>query len=93
LPQDEVRVPVGDKLIDRIHIGIHAVADVEVEREVARLLLEFFPVNRLSGQAIPYIDAALVHASSFRSFTEQPCTPQHLRWKSVRLHRSPFPLS
>jgi len=87
LAHDEVKAPIVDKTINRVH---NAIVDVEVEREVARLLLEFYPVNRFSGQAIPYIEAALAHASSFRSFTEQPCTPQHLRWKSVWLHRSPF---
>jgi len=55
LAHDEVKAPIVDKTINRVHNGIHAIVDVEVEREVARLLLEFYPVNRFSGQGHAHI--------------------------------------
>ena len=60
-----------------------------VETEVARQASLFFPSDSV-GLTITYLKAALEHASEFRPFTEQLCTPQYLGWNSVRLHRSPL---
>ena len=66
-------------------------SDNKVDTEVARLGSAFFSVNKKTGPALTYLDAVLEHASEYRPFTEQLCTPQHLRWKSVWLHLSSFP--
>ena len=49
LVQDEVKSFVDDKMISRVQAAIHAVADVEVEREVARLSLRFYPMKSQDG--------------------------------------------
>ena len=65
-----------------------------VETEVARRASAFFPVKDDDDDntipTIAYLKAALAHSSRFRHLSGQLCTPQHLRWKSVWLHRSPF---
>ena len=86
LIQDEVKTPVDDKMIDRIQTVMHVVTNVEVEKQVARLASEFFPVK--NDDALPsltYIKAALGHASKFRPSNGQLRTPEHLRWKQVRV--------
>src|SRR5260221_3762399 len=53
----------------------------KVDKEAARQALTFFVME--SKSTIPvlmYLEAVLGHASKFRPFTEQVCTPQHLRW-------------
>jgi serine/threonine protein kinase len=82
--QIEVKNPVPDKMSVRMQNLIYADTEVKVEKEVARLLLEFFSKNQTLGPALTYFHAAFEHASKFRPFTEQLCTPQHLGWNSVR---------
>ena len=83
LIQDEVKTSVDDKIIDRIKTTIHSITCVEVEKEVARLLLQFFSVSRNTGPTITYFENVLEYASTFRSLKGQVCTPEHLRWKQV----------
>jgi len=64
----------------------------KVVTEVARLASAFFPANRGIGTALTYLDAVSKHASTFRPTSQPLVTPQHLRWKSVRLHLSSFTL-
>ena len=89
--QDKAKTLVDDRVVDRIQTAIHTLASVEVDNEVARLSLEFFPMiqNRVTA-ATTYLDAALVKASIFRPLNGQLCTPQHLGWKFVRQQHSPF---
>ena len=100
LPQDEVRAPVGDRVIDRIHIGIHMIVDVKVEKDVARLSLYFPSVDSQGNPALirlraqNHATAAINHALDFDHLAvDHLCTPQHLRWKLVWLNRSLFTLS
>jgi len=93
-----VATPVDDKIIDRVCALIHGATDVEVEKEVARLSLEFPSITsqdddptEIRVRAQTHAVAAIQHATKFRSFTkDQLCTPQHLRWKQVCLYSSPF---
>jgi len=65
----------------------------KVEAKTAHRALVFFQMEKESTpQVLTYLNAALRHASKFRPFTEQLCTPQHLRWKPVWPQPSPFPL-
>ena len=77
LVQDEVKTSVDDKMIDFIQTGVHVVAHVEVEKEVARRASEFFPNNAL--RTLTYLDAALAHASKFPI----PNGTRLLGWKPV----------
>ena len=87
---------VTDKMISAVQTAIHAVADVEVEKEVARLSFEF-SASAQGGdpsiilRAVDYAMAAIGHASKFRGLAvDQLCTPQHLQWNPVRPRYSPF---
>ena len=79
---------LGDALDD---VVVSWCSQNKVNTEVAHWASAFFPVNQKVIPALTYIDAVLEHASEYRPFTEQLCTPQHLRWKSVWLHLSSFP--
>jgi serine/threonine protein kinase len=87
----KVNTSIDDTVICRVQDVFHAMTGIAVEKEVARLSLEFFPMvenNVLS--TVTYISAALAHASNFRPLSGKPCTPQHLGWHSVRPHCSSF---
>ena len=86
------QAPADDTIIDRVRDMFHGTTGIAVENEVARLSLEFFPMMQNSIlSTLMYLGAAHAHTSRFRNLNGQLCTPQHLRWKSVRLHLSPFP--
>ena len=83
----QVTQPVGDDLDPIIQQWC---STNRVELEVARRALPLFPMKRNIGPTMTYMDNVLEHASTFRPFTEGPCTLQHLRWKPVRLYRALF---
>lgn len=79
---------VDDDLDDLVRLWC---SKKRVEMDVARLSLEFFPMNQNNAlPALTYLNAALERALTFRPLNQQPCTPQHLRWKPVRQHCSPL---
>ena len=93
-----MKISAADKMIAVVRNLIQGAADVEVEKEVARLSLEFPFMNshdrhptEIRVRALSHAVAVIGHASKFRGLPmDQLCTAQHLRWKQVRLHRSPF---
>ena len=96
--EDKMKNSAADNMIHAIETAIHAATDIEVEKEVARLSLEFPFMNSHDGHPIAIRVRALIHAvtaigsaSKFRGLPmDGLCTPQHLRWKQVKLHCSPF---
>ena len=92
-----MKIPVADTMISAVQNLIHGAADVEVEKEVARLSLDFRSMNPKDGptairvRAQNHAVAAIEHASEFRGLAmDQLCTPQHLQWNPVRPRYSPF---
>ena len=94
---NKMKTSVDDIMISAVQSLIHGAAGVKVEEEVACLSLEFPSMDShddpaaIRFRAINYAGAAIRHASNFRGLTVgQLCTLQHLQWKQVRLHYSPF---
>ena len=92
-----MKIPVADKMISAVQTAIQAFADVKVEKEVARLSLDFPSMNSQDGPTVIRVRAqnhalaAIGHASKFRGFAmDQLCTPQHLQWNPVRPRYSLF---
>jgi hypothetical protein len=75
-------------MVYAVQNATRATAAVEVDKEVARLSLTFFPMKGHKATAtVMYVDAAFEHASKFHGLTmDRLCTTQHLQWKPVRLH-------
>ena len=86
--QAQVQHPHDDRSIDNVHASIRLIADVEIEREVARLSLEYphrYPMSQAKKLASDYVVDVVAHALEFRDVTkDQLLTAQHLRWKQVR---------
>ena len=86
--QDQVQRRHDDRSIDNVHASIRLIADVEVEREVARLSLEYshrYSMGPAKKVASSYAIDVVAHALEFCDVTkDQLMTTQHLRWKQVR---------
>ena len=86
--QAQVQLPNDDESIDSVQVVIRVLARAKVEREVARLSLQYLheiPKGQDEKIAVDYAMDVVEHAREFRDLTaDQLLTAQRLRWKQVR---------